>query len=135
MSKNNTKRFIFGTIIAAISGYLAGILTAPKSGKETRKDIKTAAVQTAKASEKQLKRLQAEIDKAQAEAKTVLAKLSGKAKVGLNEAITNADDAKSKIKQVLSAASSGKVEDKDLQKAVKEAANAVDHLKTFFTKA
>ncbi|HUC87943.1 MAG TPA: YtxH domain-containing protein [Candidatus Binatia bacterium] len=131
----NTKRFIFGTIIAAITGYLAGILTAPKSGKETRKDIKTAAVQTAKASEKQLKRLQAEIDKAQGEAKSALAKLSGKAKVGLTEAMAQADEAKGKIKQVLDAAGSGKAEDKDLQKAVKEAASAVDHLKTFFTKS
>lgn len=32
-------------ITAALAGFVVGILTAPKSGKETREDIKTKAVE------------------------------------------------------------------------------------------
>jgi gas vesicle protein len=38
MSKK-TKRFAIGALIVGAVGYVAGILTAPKSGKETRADI------------------------------------------------------------------------------------------------
>ena len=41
MAKN--KKFGIGIIIGAIAGVLAGFLTAPKSGKETREDLKKKA--------------------------------------------------------------------------------------------
>ena len=37
------KKFALGALFAAAIGYIAGILTAPKSGKETREDLKNAA--------------------------------------------------------------------------------------------
>jgi gas vesicle protein len=40
--KSNFKRVAIGSGIAAAAGFVAGVLTAPKSGKETRADIKTA---------------------------------------------------------------------------------------------
>lgn len=39
------QRFVLGTIIGAAAGVVAGILTAPKSGKETRADIKNKAME------------------------------------------------------------------------------------------
>jgi gas vesicle protein len=36
-------KFALGALIGAAAGFVAGILTAPKSGKETREDIKTVA--------------------------------------------------------------------------------------------
>lgn len=36
-------QFIIGALIAAAAGAVAGILTAPKSGKETRADLKSKA--------------------------------------------------------------------------------------------
>lgn len=39
------QRFILGTIIGAAAGVVAGVLTAPKSGKETRADIKNKAME------------------------------------------------------------------------------------------
>jgi len=36
-------KFAAGTIFGAIAGVIAGILTAPKSGKETRADLKLKA--------------------------------------------------------------------------------------------
>lgn len=43
MAKN---KFALGAVIAALTGFAAGLLTAPKSGKETREDIKDAALKT-----------------------------------------------------------------------------------------
>ena len=37
-------KFALGALIGAAAGLVAGILTAPKSGKETRNDIKKQAV-------------------------------------------------------------------------------------------
>lgn len=34
-----SKKFPFGALIGAVAGLIAGVLTAPKSGKETRQDI------------------------------------------------------------------------------------------------
>lgn len=43
MSKKST---IIGVAVAALAGFVTGILTAPKSGKETRKDISDKASKT-----------------------------------------------------------------------------------------
>ena len=44
MSHNNTGSFLKGLIAGALGGAIAGILLAPKSGEETREDIKKLAV-------------------------------------------------------------------------------------------
>ena len=36
---NNGGKFLLGALIGAVAGAAAGLLFAPKSGKETRKDI------------------------------------------------------------------------------------------------
>ena len=38
-----TSKFAVGAILGAAAGLVAGILTAPKSGKETRQDLKNKA--------------------------------------------------------------------------------------------
>ncbi len=43
MKKDNGKKIAIGTAIGLAAGYVTGILTAPKSGKETRQDIKKIA--------------------------------------------------------------------------------------------
>ena len=40
MGNKITKKVLIGTALGLAAGYVAGILTAPKSGKETRQDIK-----------------------------------------------------------------------------------------------
>jgi len=42
MSKN---KFVIGTILGAAAGVVAGVLTAPKSGQETREDLKAKAAE------------------------------------------------------------------------------------------
>ncbi|MEO7364397.1 MAG: YtxH domain-containing protein [Candidatus Saccharimonadales bacterium] len=41
-TSKTTKKLAIGAAIAGAAGYLAGVLTAPKSGKATRDDIKDA---------------------------------------------------------------------------------------------
>lgn len=44
MAENNTKSFIKGAAVGALVGSVAALLLAPKSGKETREDIKKLAL-------------------------------------------------------------------------------------------
>ncbi|MDD4381997.1 MAG: YtxH domain-containing protein [Candidatus Dojkabacteria bacterium] len=44
MSEDRTFSFLKGLLVGAIAGAAAGILLAPKSGKETREDIKNLAL-------------------------------------------------------------------------------------------
>ncbi|HSX36052.1 MAG TPA: YtxH domain-containing protein [Patescibacteria group bacterium] len=134
-NKDNAKRFALGTVLAAAAGYLAGILTAPKSGKETRQDIKETAVRTVSEAEKQLKRLHTELNDMLADAKTKLGGLKGKAADDLEKAMDAGTVVKEKARELLSAVHEGDAEDKDLKKAIEDASKAVDHLKTYLKKA
>lgn len=39
-------KVLLGTVVGAIAGFVTGVLVAPKSGKETRQDIKNTATKT-----------------------------------------------------------------------------------------
>ena len=41
-------KFALGAVVAAVAAFAAGVLSAPKSGKETRQDLKEAALKTKK---------------------------------------------------------------------------------------
>jgi gas vesicle protein len=136
MSKDgNVKKFAIGAVVAAAAGYVAGILTAPKSGKETRQDIKDAAQRTYTAAEKQLKVLHTELTDLLGQAKNKVSELKGSAQENLEKAMTAAKAAKEKARELLSAVHEGDAEDKDLQNAIKEANKAVEHLKSYLNKA
>ena len=129
-----TKRFAVGAVVAAAAGYVAGILTAPKSGKETRKDIKDTAVRTYNAAEKELKVLHTELSKLMDEAGKRAGELKGAAQKNLDSAMATAKVAKEKARELLSAAHEGNAEDKDLDNAIKEAKKAAEHLKSYIKK-
>ncbi|HSX30025.1 MAG TPA: YtxH domain-containing protein [Candidatus Saccharimonadales bacterium] len=129
-----TKRLAIGTVIAAAAGYIAGILTAPKSGKETRHDIKEVAERTYTTAEKELKLLHTELNQLLDQARSHGAELSGSAKENLDKAMSTAKTAKEKTRELLSAVHEGGADDKDLEKAIKEGRKALDHLKTFVAK-
>lgn len=132
--KKGTKRLAVGALVAAVVGYVAGILTAPKSGKETREDIKRDAKQTYAEAEKELKKLHTELAQVLEEAKGRLAPTAGKAREELEAAIDTAKQGKEKASEILGAVRGGKAEDKDLQKAIKQAREAIDYLKTYLAK-
>lgn len=132
--KDSTKRFAIGAMIVGAAGYLTGILTAPKSGKETRQDIKEATVNSINEAERQLKKLHTELNDVIAQAKDRGDKLSGKAKEELDVATLATKQVKETVREILSAVHEGRAEDKELQKAIKDAQNAVTHLKSYIKK-
>jgi gas vesicle protein len=137
MSKDqsgNIKKLVVGTTVAAAAGYVAGILTAPKSGKETRGDIKAAALKKRADAEKELKHLQTELDKLIQQGKAKATKLSGKAKLELDTLVEKAKTAKEKTAQVIGVLRNGDAKDADLKTAVTSAKSSIEHLRAYIKK-
>lgn len=130
----NMRKIAMGTMLAAAAGYVAGILTAPKSGKETRQDIKDAASKSVVAAERKLKALHTELNDVIGKATTQLEALRGRARAELEGLVTKASTAKSKTRELLSAVHEGDASDKDLQKAIDEAEQAIQYLKQYLKK-
>lgn len=128
--KKPFKKLAVGTLFAAAAGYIAGVLTAPKSGKETRDELRTAWSE----GEKNLKQLHTELTTLIDQAKESKAKLKGDAQKQYDQAFSQAQKAREKAREVLSAVHEGEVQDKDLQKAVNEAKKAVEHLRNYYQK-
>lgn len=128
------KKVAIFSSVAAAAGYLAGVLTAPKSGRDTRKDIKSAADKGFAEAEKDLKKLNAELGKVIDDAKGGGEKLGVKAKKELDELVEKAQDTKEKVREMLSALHEGDAEDKDLSKAIKDANTALKHLRDYLKK-
>lgn len=120
--------------VAGIAGYVAGLLTAPKSGKETRGDIKKAANESIARAERELKKLNGELSKLISEAKVRGDKLGSRAKGELNDLVAKAKDSKEKVREVISAIHQGDADDRDLKNAVNDAKTAIDHLGTYLKK-
>jgi gas vesicle protein len=127
-------RFAFAAVVAAAAGYVAGILTAPKSGKETRKDIKDAANAKRAEIEKQLKKAHTELSDHLTKASKQVATLKGKTKAEAEKAVKQATKAKDKARVALSSIRDGEAEDSDLQKAITDADRAIEHLKQYIIK-
>jgi gas vesicle protein len=132
--KSSAKKLAVGGAVVAVAGFVAGILTAPKSGKETRSDIKSATNKGVGQAEKELKKLHTDLGKVIDQGKKQGGKLSGKSKKEFDQLVVKAKDAKEKTRDVLSAIHEGDAEDKDLQRAVQDAKAAVAHLKDYLKK-
>jgi gas vesicle protein len=133
MNKEGRKVAV-GAVIAAAAGYVAGILTAPKSGKETRKDLQNVAVKAKTEGEKKLKVLHSELGDLIEEGKKKSKDLASTAKGEFNEALAKAQRAKDKAREVLSALHEGDSEDQDLKKAINNSKKAIDNLKAYLKK-
>ena len=128
------KTFAIGTVFAAAAGFVAGILTAPKSGKETRQDIADASHHAVTEAEKTLKHLHSELLTQFEIATTRADELKGQASKRAHDIATTAEDAKLKAQEALDAFRNGKSDDADLQKAIKEAEKAIKHVREFLKK-
>jgi gas vesicle protein len=135
MAKGSMKKFAVGAILAAAAGYVAGLLTAPKSGKETREDIASTTKNAVNAAEKELKVLHTELSKLLDEARERGGELKGVAQENMDKAMAAAKVAKEKARELLSAIHEGDADDKDLKKAIDDAQKAVTHLKTYLKKS
>ena len=128
------KKFAVGAAVAAAAGYVAGILTAPKSGRETRNDIQDKAVGVKRETERELKKLHTELSDLIEQGKASSAKLTAKGKQDWQKALKAANDSRDKVKSVLSTLHDEVVDDKDLKKAIKEAGKAVEYLNKYIQK-
>jgi gas vesicle protein len=134
MGKSTGKKVAVGTLIAAGVGYLAGILTAPKSGKETRQDVHDAAVKAKRDAEVRLKALHSELNELIEKGKSHAETAKKSSKVEVEKALAAANVAREKVREVLSAIHEGESEDQDLNKAIDEVTKATSHLKKFMSK-
>lgn len=132
--RKRDRNVAIGTLIAAGLGYAAGVLTAPKSGKETRKDIQRTAIKAKTEAEKKLKTLHSELSTLITTGKKKAKDAKSTTKTELSEALAKAQAAKEKAREILSAVHEGDAADKDLQKAIKEVNNAIEHLKKYVGK-
>lgn len=131
-NKHTGGKFMLGAALAAGVGYLAGILTAPKSGKETRQDIEDKVVRTKEEAEKKLNELNSDLGELVEKAKNKSGELSDKAKAELKDAVAAAKDAQSKASTLIAALRKGEAEDPELNKAIKQASQAKQNLIKFF---
>ncbi len=123
-----------GALIAAGAGYLAGILTAPKSGKDTRKDIARTASTARVNSEKQLKKLHSEIGDLIDDVDKKTKKTRKKASKELTEAADKAREAKDKARELLSALHDGDADDPNLKAVIDEVKAAKKNLAKYLKK-
>lgn len=128
MAKDTGRKIAIGAAIAAVIGYIAGILTAPKSGKETRADIKNTAGKFAREAEKKLKALNSELGELIDKATVLVKKSSGTAKEKLDKALEAAKQSRAKVREVISAIKSGEADHPELEQAIKDATKAKNHL-------
>ena len=135
MVMNKGSKFAIGTALAAGVGYVAGILTAPKSGEETRRQLKNDAQSMKLEAEKKLKDVHSEIGHVIDEGVLKAKSASATGKQELNELVDQAKVAKTKVREVLSAVHEGGAEDADLDKAIKHAKVAVKNIKDYLKNA
>jgi len=126
------KKFAIGAAVTALVGYVVGLLTAPKSGKETREAIKEKTYETYGAAEKELKKLHTELVDLIDEATDRVQEFRNRKDV--KGALDRGHEAKQKAREVLSTLHDGEANDKDLKKAISDATNAIEHLRDFLRK-
>ncbi len=131
-----TKGIAIGTLIAGAMGYIAGILTAPKSGTETRDSIRHARDTGMAEAERQLKKLHTELSQLIGEAETAVKHGTSKDQRDAIQAevVAKATRAKQKAREILSAVHDGEADDKDLDKAMTEATKAIKSIRSYLRK-
>ncbi|MBX4188947.1 YtxH domain-containing protein [Candidatus Saccharibacteria bacterium] len=130
-SKHTGRNIAVGSAVAGLIGYAAGVLTAPKSGKQTRDDIAKKAGDVKDSIEDQLNQLNEELKDLLKKTKVKTVSLNSSARAEFNEAVVKAKDAQNKSMEVLKAAKAGEASDPDLNKAVKQARLAIKNLSKF----
>jgi len=93
-------KFALGALFGAAAGLVTGILTAPKSGKETREDIKTKA--------KEVKvDVTKKVESAASEANEIAEDVKSKAQDFAEDAKTSASDLKDRTERAVEGAKKG----------------------------
>ena len=131
MSKNKADKLALGALIGGIAGYITGVLTAPKSGKQTRTDIVDKVESVKDGAESQLQDAVDELNGTINNLKSKGVALSAKARSEYDETLMKAKDAQNKATQVLKAVKAGEANDPELNKAVRQARQAAKNLSKY----
>ncbi len=131
--KKKTEKIAIGTAVAAEVGYLAGILTAPKTGKSLRKTIHNTASKTRSETERKLKSMHSEVNDLIVTGNETRDKLQDKTDEKLAALLVTANTAKDKAREMISALHEGGAADEELQVAVNDVNKAIRHLKKYLT--
>jgi len=125
---NSKTKKIGGGIGLALAGFVAGILSAPRSGKRTRDKLKNAA--DIKTIEKELKGVYEETKQDLSQLSKDYPKLTERLREARDEALSSQAKVKEILKDVAGKASS----DADLSAALKESKKALNSLKKYLSK-
>ncbi len=129
--KKPVKKIAKVAAIGAGIGYLAGLLTAKQSGKETRQDITNTTKKVKDTTEAKIDELHKELVGLikQVESKVNTSKKTVKG--GLATATATAKKTQAKASALINAVKSGKASDKDLADSVKNTKAAIKSLRNY----
>ena len=131
---NKKSGLALGGLIAAVTGFVAGILLAPKSGKQTRQDIKKTAHQVSESTTAEVKKLQTNLSRLITKAETSLKQATKTTATSGRNLVDKAQQTKTNLADVAKALKAGKAKDKDLDQAVKQAKLAAKSLTDYLKK-
>jgi len=119
-----------GGIIGIIIGAIVGVLFAPKSGKETRDDIKEGTQAAMTQTEKQLKGLYKDLQDNTAAAKKSATTKTLKAKKEMDDLLKSSQPLQKQIKELISNIREGlDVDERDIEKLVEKAEKITQKIK------
>lgn len=118
-------------LIAAAAGYIGGLLSAPRSGKQTRRKLAVSASKAKIEGEKQLKKLYSELSSTIDDAEKQVTKVRSKANNELKDAIQQGREAREKARLLLTALHHGDADDPNLKAVIDEVRSAKSHLGKF----
>ena len=99
---NSGGKFFIGAAIGAAVGAITALLTAPKSGKETRADIKSKATEMSHEALRQLRKLEGELNKRISDVKRLSHKLQGDARKEVDDLVARAEKMKERASKIAS---------------------------------
>ncbi|MDQ3123295.1 MAG: YtxH domain-containing protein [bacterium] len=133
MGKNSGK-WAASAVAAGVAGYVVGVLTAPKSGKETREEIRKASANARSDAEKKFKLILTDLNARLDEAKSKGENVTGRGRKEFEKMYAQATDAKEKVRQIISGLHDGDADDPELKRALKDAQGALKHLEKYIKK-
>ncbi len=132
--KRSLKKTAATAFLVGLAGYIAGLLTAPKAGKETREDIRRSLPVDKRDAIEKAEFLYSELNELLSNAVEDHEVLTTKALHKLNLALDKAKSGRDKLETVIEAVKHGEGSDRDLNQSIKEAEKAVVHFKKFMLK-
>ena len=130
----STRNLVIGSLVGLGVGYATGILTAKKSGKETRQDIAKATMDAKHKADETIKSLHSDLDNLLKQGEELLKNTKNVVKDEFVKALEAAKKARDNALEVIKAINEGDASDADLSDAISEANKAIDHLKTYLGK-